>query len=102
MHIQCNSLEADGSIHSRVCVCVCVCVRLRACLFICTGDFELSCQRNPLVVNVTHNLSLPFFLTSAVMLNFSSAHVGVTGVALRTSCLFSAFALTGCAEGVLS
>ncbi|KAL2097842.1 hypothetical protein ACEWY4_007049 [Coilia grayii] len=59
------------------------------------GDFELSCQRNPLVVNVTHNLSLPFFLTSAVMLSFSSAHVGVTGVALRTSCLFSAFALTG-------
>ncbi|XP_063074989.1 pappalysin-2 isoform X2 [Engraulis encrasicolus] len=60
------------------------------------GDFELSCQRNPLVVNVTHNLSLPFYLTSAVMLSFSSAHVGVTGVALRTSCLFSAFALTGC------
>ncbi|KAG5285551.1 hypothetical protein AALO_G00004680 [Alosa alosa] len=62
------------------------------------GDFELSCQHNPLVVNVTHNLSAPFFLTSAVLLNFSSALVGVTGVALRTSCLFSAFALTGCAR----
>ncbi|KAG9338492.1 hypothetical protein JZ751_025726 [Albula glossodonta] len=29
------------------------------------GTYELSCQRNPLVVNVTHNLSLPFFLTAA-------------------------------------
>ncbi|KAG7456967.1 hypothetical protein MATL_G00241530 [Megalops atlanticus] len=60
------------------------------------GTYELSCQRNPLVVNVTHNLSLPFFLTSAVQLNFSSPLVAVTGVALRTSCHFSAFALTGC------
>ncbi|XP_064197731.1 pappalysin-2 [Anguilla rostrata] len=60
------------------------------------GSHELSCQRNPLVVNVTHNLSLPFFLTAAVLLNFSSPLVAVTGVALRTSCHFSAFALTGC------
>ncbi|XP_018608776.1 pappalysin-2 [Scleropages formosus] len=60
------------------------------------GDFELSCHHNPLVVNVTHNLSLPFFLTTAVLLNFSSPLVAVTGVALRTSCRFSAFALTGC------
>ncbi|XP_030629408.1 pappalysin-2 [Chanos chanos] len=60
------------------------------------GTYELSCQRNPLVVNVTHNLSMPFFLTKSVMLNFSSAHVAVLGVALRTACHFSAFALTGC------
>uniref|UniRef100_A0A674C6N0 Pappalysin 2 n=1 Tax=Salmo trutta TaxID=8032 RepID=A0A674C6N0_SALTR len=63
------------------------------------GSFELSCQQNPLVVNVTHNLSQPFFLTTAVILNFSSPFVAVTGVALRTSCHFSAFALTRCAEG---
>ncbi|XP_072544343.1 pappalysin-2 [Salminus brasiliensis] len=60
------------------------------------GTYELSCQRNPLVVNVTHNLSLPFFQTAAVLLNFSTVHVAVLGVALRTSCHFSAFALTGC------
>ncbi|KAJ8406181.1 hypothetical protein AAFF_G00304120 [Aldrovandia affinis] len=60
------------------------------------GTYELSCQRNPLVVNVTHNLSLPFFLTAAVLLNFSSPLVAVTGIALRTSCHFSAFSLTGC------
>ncbi|KAG9273614.1 pappalysin-2 [Astyanax mexicanus] len=60
------------------------------------GTYELSCQRNPLVVNVTHNLSLPFYQTAAVLLNFSTVHVAVLGVALRTSCHFSAFALTGC------
>uniref|UniRef100_A0A674C6W8 Pappalysin 2 n=1 Tax=Salmo trutta TaxID=8032 RepID=A0A674C6W8_SALTR len=62
------------------------------------GSFELSCQQNPLVVNVTHNLSQPFFLTTAVILNFSSPFVAVTGVALRTSCHFSAFALTSCSR----
>uniref|UniRef100_A0A8C7I9L0 Pappalysin 2 n=1 Tax=Oncorhynchus kisutch TaxID=8019 RepID=A0A8C7I9L0_ONCKI len=62
------------------------------------GSFELSCQQNPLVVNVTHNLSQPFFLTTAVILNFSSPFVAVTGVALRTSCHFSAFSLTGCSR----
>ncbi|XP_066548801.1 pappalysin-2 [Amia ocellicauda] len=60
------------------------------------GSYELSCQRNPLVVNITHNLSLPFFHTAAVLLNFSSPHVAVMAVALRTSCHFSAFALNGC------
>ncbi|KTF92531.1 hypothetical protein cypCar_00036778 [Cyprinus carpio] len=63
------------------------------------GSYELSCQYNPLVVNVTHNLSVPFYQTSAVQLNFSSSQVAVLAVALRTSCHFSAFALTGCAEG---
>ncbi|XP_062849988.1 pappalysin-2 [Trichomycterus rosablanca] len=62
------------------------------------GTHEMSCQRNPLVVNVTHNLSVPFFQTTAVLLKFSTAHVAVLGVALRTSCQFSGFALTGCAR----
>ncbi|XP_006634782.2 pappalysin-2 [Lepisosteus oculatus] len=62
------------------------------------GSYELSCQRNPLVVNVTHNLSLPFFRTSAVFFEFSSPLVAVMAVALRTSCHFSAFALNGCAR----
>uniref|UniRef100_A0A4W6BSM2 Pappalysin 2 n=1 Tax=Lates calcarifer TaxID=8187 RepID=A0A4W6BSM2_LATCA len=67
------------------------------------GTFDLSCHRNPLVVNVTHDLSRPFFLTSSVILHFSSPSVAVGGVALRTSCHFSTFALTGCAsEGGLS
>ncbi|XP_035491208.2 pappalysin-2 isoform X2 [Scophthalmus maximus] len=62
------------------------------------GTHDLSCHRNPLVVNVTHDLSRPFFLTSSVILLFSSPSVAVGGVALRTSCHFSTFALTGCAS----
>ncbi|XP_030016505.1 pappalysin-2-like [Sphaeramia orbicularis] len=60
------------------------------------GTHDLSCHRNPLVVNVTHDLSRPFFLTSSVILLFSSSSMAVGGVALRTSCHFSTFALTGC------
>ncbi|XP_005937051.1 pappalysin-2 [Haplochromis burtoni] len=60
------------------------------------GTHDLSCHRNPLVVNVTHDLSQPFFLTSSVILLLSSPTVAVGGVALRTSCHFSTFALTGC------
>ncbi|KAI5103983.1 pappalysin-2 isoform X1, partial [Silurus meridionalis] len=60
------------------------------------GTYGLSCQNNPLVVNVTHNLSMPLFQTAALLLNFSTVHVAVLGVALRTSCHFSTFALTGC------
>uniref|UniRef100_A0A3Q2YZ81 Pappalysin 2 n=1 Tax=Hippocampus comes TaxID=109280 RepID=A0A3Q2YZ81_HIPCM len=67
------------------------------------GTHSLSCHRNPLVVNVTHDLSQPFFLTSSVILLFSSSSVAIGGVALRTSCHFSTFAVTGCAsEGGLS
>uniref|UniRef100_A0A3B5A9T4 Pappalysin 2 n=1 Tax=Stegastes partitus TaxID=144197 RepID=A0A3B5A9T4_9TELE len=62
------------------------------------GTHDVSCHRNPLVVNVTHDLSQPFFLTSSVVLLFSSPAVAVAGVALRTSCHFSTFALTGCAS----
>lgn len=55
------------------------------------------------MVNVTHDLSRPFFLTASVILLFSTPSAAVRGVALRTSCHFSTFALTGCAsEGGLS
>lgn len=71
--------------------------------FFSSGTHEVSCLRNPLVVNVTHDLTQPFFLTSSVILLFSSPSVAVRGVALRTSCHFSTFALTGCAsQGGLS
>uniref|UniRef100_A0A3Q3FZI8 Pappalysin 2 n=1 Tax=Labrus bergylta TaxID=56723 RepID=A0A3Q3FZI8_9LABR len=62
------------------------------------GTHDLSCQRNPLVVNVTHDLSKPFYVTTSVFILFSSPSVAVGGVALRTSCHFSTFALTGCAS----
>eukprot|EP00064_Thunnus_orientalis_P002454 superscaffoldBa00000181_g2461 len=63
------------------------------------GTHDLSCLRNPLVVNVTHDLSRPFFLTTSVILLFSSPTVAVGGITLRTSCHFSTFALTGCTGG---
>lgn len=67
------------------------------------GTHELSCHRNPLVVSVSHDLSQPFFLTAGVILLFSSPSAAVRAVALRTSCHFSTFTLTGCAsEGGLS
>ncbi|KAM8849560.1 pappalysin-2 [Spinachia spinachia] len=60
------------------------------------GTHDVSCHQNPLVVNVTHDLSRPFFITASVILLFSSPSVAVGGVALRTSCHFSTFAQTGC------
>ncbi|KAF3858509.1 hypothetical protein F7725_011710 [Dissostichus mawsoni] len=41
------------------------------------GTHDLSCHRNPLVVNVTHDLSRPFFITASVILHFSSPFVAV-------------------------
>ncbi|KAM5238615.1 pappalysin-2 [Ctenodactylus gundi] len=49
------------------------------------GTYELSCQHNPLVVNVTHHGSVPSHHTTSVLLNFSSPLVGISAVALRTS-----------------
>uniref|UniRef100_A0A8C0INQ4 Pappalysin 2 n=1 Tax=Chelonoidis abingdonii TaxID=106734 RepID=A0A8C0INQ4_CHEAB len=49
------------------------------------GTHELSCQRNPLVVNVTQDFL--FHRITSVLLNFSSPLVGISAVALRTSSL---------------
>nr|XP_035973072.1 pappalysin-2 isoform X1 [Halichoerus grypus] len=49
------------------------------------GTYELSCQHNPLVINVTHHLNVLSHCTTSVLLNFSSPLVGISAVALRTS-----------------
>ncbi|KAM9378975.1 pappalysin-2 [Phaethornis superciliosus] len=49
------------------------------------GMYELSCQYNPLVINVTHGPDHPPYWTTSVLLNFSSPLVGIAAVALRTS-----------------
>ncbi|XP_036129312.1 pappalysin-2 isoform X1 [Molossus molossus] len=49
------------------------------------GTYELSCQHNPLVVNVTRHLDVLAHCTASVLLNFSSPRVGVSAVALRTA-----------------
>lgn len=50
-----------------------------------SGTHELSCQHNPLVINVTHHLDVLSHRTTSVLLNFSSPLVGISAVALRTS-----------------
>lgn len=49
------------------------------------GTYELSCQHNPLVINVTHHSNVLFHHATSVLLNFSSPLVGISAVALRTS-----------------
>uniref|UniRef100_A0A663M1Y6 Pappalysin 2 n=1 Tax=Athene cunicularia TaxID=194338 RepID=A0A663M1Y6_ATHCN len=47
--------------------------------------YELSCQHNPLVINVTHGQEVLHHRAASVLLNFSSPLVGIAAVALRTS-----------------
>lgn len=47
--------------------------------------YELSCQHNPLVINMTYGQEDPSHWTASVLLNFSSPLVGIAAVALRTS-----------------
>ncbi|CAM4603160.1 unnamed protein product [Caretta caretta] len=60
------------------------------------GTHELSCQRNPLVINVTHSQDFLFHRITSVLLNFSSSLVGISAVALRTSSLLSSSAPNTC------
>ncbi|XP_051712910.2 pappalysin-2 isoform X1 [Oryctolagus cuniculus] len=48
------------------------------------GTYELSCQQNPVVINVTHHTTALLHHTASVLLNFSSPLVGISAVALRT------------------
>ncbi|XP_059988714.1 pappalysin-2 isoform X4 [Lagenorhynchus albirostris] len=60
------------------------------------GSYELSCQHNPLVINVTHHSNVLFHHTTSVLLNFSSPLVGISAVALRTSSIISPSASNNC------
>lgn len=61
-----------------------------------SGSYELSCQHNPLVINVTHHSNVLFHHTTSVLLNFSSPLVGISAVALRTSSIISPSASNIC------
>lgn len=61
-----------------------------------SGTHELSCQQNPLVINVTHHLNVLSHQTTSVLLNFSSPLVGISAVALRTSSHISPPSLDTC------
>ncbi|XP_069793627.1 pappalysin-2 isoform X3 [Narcine bancroftii] len=62
------------------------------------GSHELSCKRNPLIINVTHNIDLNFYKTASVLLKISSPLVAVSGVALRTDNRFDSAMTCNCAE----
>ncbi|XP_062986412.1 pappalysin-2 [Elgaria multicarinata webbii] len=46
------------------------------------ATYELSCQQNPLIINVTENVA--FRQITSALFNFSSLSVGISAVALRT------------------
>lgn len=50
-----------------------------------TGTYELSCKKNPLIINVPHKLDFNLHKIASVLLNGSSPFVAVSGVALRVS-----------------
>ncbi|EHB09018.1 Pappalysin-2 [Heterocephalus glaber] len=60
------------------------------------GTHELSCQQNPLVINVTLHANVLSHCTTSVLLNFSSPLVGISAVALRTSSHISPSAPHNC------
>ncbi|KAM6165289.1 pappalysin-2 [Erethizon dorsatum] len=60
------------------------------------GTYELSCQHNPLVINVTSDANVLTHRTSSMLLNFSSHLVGISAVALRTSSHISPSAPSNC------
>ncbi|KAH0618249.1 hypothetical protein JD844_017270 [Phrynosoma platyrhinos] len=51
-------------------------------LFYSSATYELSCQQNPLIINVTENIA--FHQITSALFNFSSISVGISAVALRT------------------
>ncbi|KAM6219051.1 pappalysin-2 [Rhynchocyon petersi] len=60
------------------------------------GTYELSCHRNPLVINVTHHPNVFTYHTTSALLNLSSPLVGISAVALRTSSHVSLAASNNC------
>ncbi|XP_004706871.1 pappalysin-2 [Echinops telfairi] len=64
------------------------------------GTYELSCQHNPLVVNVTHHPNVFSHHITSALLNVSSPLVGISAVALRTTSHISPPAPHNCIPGL--
>lgn len=61
-----------------------------------TGEWRLSCRTNPLVIPVSHDLSVAFYHTKAILVMFSSHLVAISGVALRSFQSFDPITISGC------
>uniref|UniRef100_A0A672PB20 Pappalysin-1-like n=1 Tax=Sinocyclocheilus grahami TaxID=75366 RepID=A0A672PB20_SINGR len=60
------------------------------------GDWHLSCRTNPLVIPVSHDLSMAFYHTKAILLMFRSNLVAISGVGLRSFQFFDPITISGC------
>lgn len=60
------------------------------------GEWRLSCRNNPLVIPVTHDLSVAFYHTKAILVTFVSRLVAISGVGLRSFQSFDPITISGC------
>uniref|UniRef100_UPI00398EDE05 pappalysin-1-like isoform X1 n=1 Tax=Pristiophorus japonicus TaxID=55135 RepID=UPI00398EDE05 len=60
------------------------------------GMHLLNCRNNPLVIPVIHDLSQPFYRTSAILITFHSLYVAISGVALRSFHNFDPITINSC------
>uniref|UniRef100_A0A8C7SCY6 Pregnancy-associated plasma protein A, pappalysin 1a n=1 Tax=Oncorhynchus mykiss TaxID=8022 RepID=A0A8C7SCY6_ONCMY len=60
------------------------------------GDWRLTCRTNPLVIPVSHDLSVAFFHTKAILVQFRSHLVAISGVGLRSFQFFDPITISGC------
>ncbi|CAG12416.1 unnamed protein product, partial [Tetraodon nigroviridis] len=54
------------------------------------------CRNNPLVIPVTHDLSVAFYHTKAILVTFVSRLVAISGVGLRSFQSFDPITISGC------
>ncbi|XP_031133821.1 pregnancy-associated plasma protein A, pappalysin 1a isoform X2 [Sander lucioperca] len=60
------------------------------------GEWRLSCRTNPLVIPVSHDLSVAFYHTKAILVMFASRLVALSGVGLRSFQSFDPITISGC------
>uniref|UniRef100_A0AAY5K3G1 Sushi domain-containing protein n=1 Tax=Esox lucius TaxID=8010 RepID=A0AAY5K3G1_ESOLU len=65
-------------------------------IFHSLGDWRLSCRNNPLVIPVSHDLSMAFYHTKTILVEFRSHLVAISGVGLRSFQFFDPITISGC------
>uniref|UniRef100_A0A3Q1B8F0 Pappalysin-1 n=1 Tax=Amphiprion ocellaris TaxID=80972 RepID=A0A3Q1B8F0_AMPOC len=67
------------------------------------GEWRLSCRTNPLVIPVSHDLSVAFYHTKAILVMFASRLVAISGVGLRSfqSCVHYSCEAIDCQEPLI-
>ncbi|XP_055515713.1 pappalysin-1-like [Leucoraja erinacea] len=60
------------------------------------GMHLVNCWNNPLVIAVIHDLSKPFYRTTAILITFESPYIAISGVALRSFHNFDPITISSC------